>query len=440
MRVTSIALVAWRLPGFGGSTGATAAMVVPFWLAAGTSAQPGPWLALSLVAVLPRMAILARGESLAPSVQELAPAFGDGAMALLGAMLCGHAGLFALAWLSLLPLHAVRLGRGNPTAVWIGVAFIATLMGLATLPFFALASLIDPSHLDFFGAAAALVRAITLSRHFVGAQGAPNVTTGAVSGSGLAPLALANLNHELRTPLNAIIGFAGLMQALPAASASPARLRDYARMIEAGGTHMLAVLEASLGATAAVPGYTRAAAGTLDPCAAIKASLEIVGPAAAARGIAMTFQPPQLAVCARADQHALQQILINLISNAVKFSPAGATVGITVSRPRNSLIAIEVRDHGMGIEPDDFARLGQPLMRSRAAIEHKIEGSGLGLAICHQLAEAQGGQLILDSQPGAGTTARLLLPAAPIHVASRHSSVQPRSGTSTNALLTIAGP
>ena len=427
MSVASIALLARRVSGVYGSFGPVLVILLPFWLAAGLAARPGPWLILSFAAVLPRLALLARGTALPTPVRILVPAFGDVATALLGALLCGQLCLFAAAWLSLLPLHALQASAGQREKRWIGVAFLCGLMGLAAVQAGHPAGLIESSLLDVFGVSAALLTAAWMA---LGHTVATAMILPSKPSERADPLTLAALNHELRTPLNAIIGFAGLMQALPPASTDPTRYGEYARMIEASGEHVMAVLEAAIGAAATEAPLNVTETPALDIATSIRTSLDMLAPAAAERGITLQFAEPGRPILVRAGKRAAQQILVNLLSNAVKFSPSGATVDISLRRQANAQIEIGVHDRGIGIAADDLALVGTPYMRARDARLRGIEGTGLGLAICQQLARDQGGQVRLESALGNGTTARLTLPAATFR--------EPRSGTGLKTLFTFS--
>ncbi len=365
-------------------------VVAPLALAAPLSPHPGPWLMAAVASLLARLAIIARAQTLPTTLQWLLPAIADCATCLLIAVLSGHIGLGAAGWLALLALHGQQSGR-QPGLVVIGAA---TLIGLAATQLFAGPRLLEPGYVDGFGSAAALLQAIWLLR-----WPAP------VAGS----LPLAALSHELRTPLNAIIGFAGLMRSLPADAREPGRQRDYARIIETSGEHILAVLEDAIGGAATAQRWQHRAADGSDVAGTIRVALDMVAGSAAKRAVSLQFQAPVRPIETDADRRALLQILINLLTNAVKFSPRQSTVEIDLSQCGN-LIEIAVRDHGFGMDQADLARIGQPFARGSLARGRQIEGSGLGLAISHRLAEQLDGSLTLESALGAGTSARLRLP------------------------------
>ena len=257
---------------------------------------------------------------------------------------------------------------------------------------------------------------------------------------------LAVLNHELRTPLNAIMGFSGLLRSLSQQGACSCRCQDYARIIEAGGEHMLAVLEATIGAKAAP--QTAKTDATVDLDDAIAECLELLAPLAANRAVTLRYRQTARRIEAVGDRGALRQILINLIANAVKFSPAGSTVQVSIRRRPNGRLEIAVADQGVGIEAADLAMLGRPYRRGAQAMRQKIEGSGLGLAISRRLAEQHGGSLQLDSQAGHGTTARLELAEheprqflpRPLGPQARTGLRPHQSGTAINPMFAIGGP
>ncbi len=142
----------------------------------------------------------------------------------------------------------------------------------------------------------------------------------------------------------------------------------------------------------------------------VRTAIDMLATAAAERSIGLSLLAPNAPVVADVDRRALLQVLINLLTNAVKFSPRGAEVRIEIAT-REDGVEISVRDHGFGMGPNDLAHIGRPFARGGEAVRRHIEGSGLGLSISQRLAEEMHGGLTFDSVLGAGTTARLRLPS-----------------------------
>lgn len=239
-------------------------------------------------------------------------------------------------------------------------------------------------------------------------------------------LRLAKLSHELRTPLNAVVGFAGLLQLQSAGTLDRSRVAEYARIIETSGEHMRGLIEevevAGRGGMAACP---TDASSACDIGRLLETTRGMLAGQLQARGVRLvarlaTVLPP-LAV----SRQAAQQMLLNLVSNAAKFSLEGGEIRVTVRPSRDGMARISVRDRGIGIAASDLARLGQPFARGEEARRRRIDGSGLGLSIVRSLAEREGGRLQLASAPGQGTLAVLWLPLEKPHVQT-FDALEPR--------------
>jgi signal transduction histidine kinase len=222
---------------------------------------------------------------------------------------------------------------------------------------------------------------------------------------------LATTSHELRTPLNSIIGFSSMIAGMP--TLAPEKIREYSRIIEQSSLHLLHLIEELLDLSKIEAGRFDLRAEKVDVDALVRTALETTQ--GLARANALNFQaPPPCKIAVQADRHALLQILLNLLSNAVKYTPDGGRIEIAVARTQAGSLQISVRDSGPGIPADVLERVFQPFARLGAAVASTIPGTGLGLAISRGLAELHGGTLHLESKPGAGTTAILIMPAARI--------------------------
>jgi PAS domain S-box-containing protein len=219
---------------------------------------------------------------------------------------------------------------------------------------------------------------------------------------------LANMSHELRTPLNAIIGFADLMRG-EAFGPLQDRYRDYAACIAEAGESLLAMLCNILDVAKLETGRFGLAPQALDLGVAVADCIGLVHGAAGKSGIAIE-QNLQLHCCT-ADPQALKKILLNLLTNAVTFTPQGGQVRVETAREDNAAV-VRVCDTGCGMTPEQIARISVPFaeLSSRAALARGKSGAGLGLPLAKALAEAHGGALHIESSPSAGTTVTIRLP------------------------------
>jgi signal transduction histidine kinase len=223
---------------------------------------------------------------------------------------------------------------------------------------------------------------------------------------------LASMSHELRTPLNAILGFAGtLLMRLP--GPLTADQERQLSTIQRSARHLLAVINDILDMARIEAGRVEL---SLEPVSCQEVIGEVLGHLrlmAEEKGLALSTVAPEQSVIVRADRRALTQIMINLISNAIKFTDQGA-VTIDIA-DRESLegrqTVIRVVDTGIGIRDSDLPRLFQEFGRVSSADVHRREGTGLGLRLSQQLAGLLGGRIEVQSAHGAGSTFTLVLPA-----------------------------
>jgi signal transduction histidine kinase len=212
--------------------------------------------------------------------------------------------------------------------------------------------------------------------------------------------ALSRASHELRTPLQAILGF-GQLLALDSLSESQ---RHSVEQIIAGGRHLLTLIEDLLDLSR----VGELALAPADLTEEIAHAVALCRPLATERSLTVTLDLPEEPLRALADRRRLKQILLNLISNAIKYNRPGGTVTIRAIT-ENQDIRIEVIDTGRGISQSELGRLFVPFERLDAA-RLGIEGNGLGLAVSKTLAEAMGGTIQAASIPGEGTAFTLRLP------------------------------
>jgi cell cycle sensor histidine kinase DivJ len=217
---------------------------------------------------------------------------------------------------------------------------------------------------------------------------------------------LANASHELRTPLNAIIGFSDCMVGEMFGPLS-ARYREYAGDIKTSGQLLLGIVNDVLDLTQ-LNGVAEIAMQPLNAGEALAGAIRMLREFAKDDDIRVDFVDRSNGAEVLASEKLLCQILLNLGSNAVKFSPARSIVSVLLQR-RGEYLELIVRDNGVGIPADKIRYIGQPFYQVQQATSRK-PGSGLGVAIVKKLAERLGGEFALESTAGVGTRALVRLP------------------------------
>lgn len=218
---------------------------------------------------------------------------------------------------------------------------------------------------------------------------------------------LATMSHELRTPLNAIIGFSEMMTD-NSIVLTDARKVEYAKVINDFGRHLLSVVNGILDMSKMETGNFEIAPEPFLPTQAIGSCCDLLALKARDAGVELKKRIanlPEVVV----DRRALNQILINLISNAIKFTPRGGVVTVSASCD-GSKLAISVEDNGVGIGEDDLPRLGEAFFQARASYDRKHDGSGLGLSIVKGLVQLHGGDMDIRSRLSEGTRVTVRLP------------------------------
>ncbi|MCR9219651.1 MAG: PAS domain-containing sensor histidine kinase [Alphaproteobacteria bacterium] len=226
---------------------------------------------------------------------------------------------------------------------------------------------------------------------------------------------LANVSHELRTPLNSIIGFSDLMQSRVFGSLANDRYESYVADIHASASMLLQLIDDILDIAKHDAGRLSVRPEAVALGEALEQTVRLMAPRAAQGGVSLHLDAPDPPLSIQADPQRLRQILLNLIGNAVKFTEDGGRVRVTAAQEADRAV-ITVADTGIGVAPDDLARIFEPFERSESAVGRAMEGAGLGLPLARDLARAHGGDVTIESEPDRGTTARLVLPSAgPAH-------------------------
>jgi two-component system, cell cycle sensor histidine kinase PleC len=221
---------------------------------------------------------------------------------------------------------------------------------------------------------------------------------------------LANMSHELRTPLNAILGFSEIIAEECFGPVGNARYKDYAGDIHSSGAHLLSLINDLLDIAKIEAGRMEISPNPLDARRAFEIALKLVAAKAAEKGQALTIHIDPLAPPLYADERALKQILINLVSNAVKFTPQGGRINVDAGPARDGGFQITVKDNGPGIPRDRLDKIFTPFSQVDNRYDRQAGGTGLGLALVRGLAELHGGRAWLESESGAGTSAHVVLP------------------------------
>lgn len=221
---------------------------------------------------------------------------------------------------------------------------------------------------------------------------------------------LASMSHELRTPLNAVIGFSETM-VLEIFGPIGARYRDYAQDIHNSGAHLLSLINDVLDLSRLDAGQTELHEEEFDIGLLITESLRMVTGHAAKGRITLSVDIPPGLPLVRADRRRIKQVLINLVTNALKFTPANGRVRVQAALKESGGIAIVVRDSGIGIDPADIPKAFERFGQVDSSLARKYQGTGLGLPLSKQFVELHGGKLTLESTVNLGTTVTVSLPA-----------------------------
>jgi cell cycle sensor histidine kinase DivJ len=222
---------------------------------------------------------------------------------------------------------------------------------------------------------------------------------------------LANMSHELRTPLNAIIGFSEVMTREMFGPLGGMRYLEYSRLINESGSHLLGLINSILDMSKIEAGRFSIVPQSFDLEDIVNQALGFVSLQAERGGIALTQNIAPEARQVRADKRALLQILINLLSNGVKYTQPQGRISVTAEAVAGRL-TIAVSDTGVGIGDADLARLGQPFVQVESEYTRSKEGTGLGLALVRALTHLHGGTMTIASALGDGTCVRIVLPGA----------------------------
>jgi len=220
---------------------------------------------------------------------------------------------------------------------------------------------------------------------------------------------LATMSHELRTPLNAIIGFSDMLMKEQALGLDAGRRGEYAGLINGSGHHLLSVVNGVLDMSRIETGNFEITPEPFAPAQVVASCCGILALRAREAGVQLEKIAPDDLPDMVADKRALSQILLNLLSNAIRFTDRGGTVTLGV-RAEAAHIAFVVEDDGIGISDEDLARVGEPYFQAGNAYDRRHGGTGLGLSIVKGLVELHGGEIAIRSRLAEGTRVTVRLP------------------------------
>ena len=220
---------------------------------------------------------------------------------------------------------------------------------------------------------------------------------------------LATMSHELRTPLNAIIGFSEMLTKEKSLMIDADRRHEYAHLINDSGHHLLSVVNGILDMSKIESGNFEITPEPFAPKQVIDDCCELLGYKARESGIELLMRLPDNLPEIVADKRSLHQIMLNLMSNAVKFTKKGGRVIVSASAD-DSFVRVTVEDTGVGIDAEDLPRIGDPFFQARSSYDRHHDGTGLGLSIVKGLLALHAGDLQITSEVGKGTCVTIRLP------------------------------
>jgi signal transduction histidine kinase len=222
---------------------------------------------------------------------------------------------------------------------------------------------------------------------------------------------LANVSHELRTPLNSIIGFSEMIDNEAHGPIGNDRYRSYIRDINASGQHLLGVVNDILDISKIEVGEFELQEDEVDIAEIVEMSMRVVDERASRAGVILKSEIAPSLPSLRGDARRVRQILLNLLSNSVKFTASGGAVSVHAGRAADGGLTVSVIDTGIGIAPEDMEKAMMPFGQVDGRLNRKYEGTGLGLPLAKSLTELHDGRFTVRSAIGKGTTVTLDFPA-----------------------------
>ncbi|MGV8996981.1 MAG: sensor histidine kinase [Parvibaculaceae bacterium] len=228
---------------------------------------------------------------------------------------------------------------------------------------------------------------------------------------------LANMSHELRTPLNAVIGFSDIMLHQLFGPIENARYVDYAKDINSSGLHLLGIINDILDLAKIESGETTIENETqFSVLEVVEASFAMLRPLAARQNVTLRIDRPDRTTSLFAVERMVRQVLINILSNALKYTPAEGTVSVSFGHHAGGAFSITVTDSGIGMTPEEIKIAMTPFGQVSSKLSGTHVGTGLGLPLAKAMMDLHEGKLAVHSTPGAGTSVALIFPAARVTI------------------------
>jgi cell cycle sensor histidine kinase DivJ len=232
---------------------------------------------------------------------------------------------------------------------------------------------------------------------------------------------LATMSHELRTPLNAIIGFSEMIVREDDLMVDAARRQEYAQLINDSGQHLLSVVNGILDLSKMEAGSFEIALHPFQPREAILSCCNLMALKARENGLDLRLRLPEDLPEITADPRAFRQVVLNLVSNAIKFNERGGSVTVSC-RIEGGRLLLSVADTGIGIGGEDLKRIGEPFFQAGTTYQRRHEGTGLGLSIVKTLVDLHGGEISVSSKLNEGTVVAVALPLVAVSQTERAAS------------------
>src|SRR5258706_2884859 len=221
---------------------------------------------------------------------------------------------------------------------------------------------------------------------------------------------LANMSHELRTPLNAILGFSEIIARECLGPAGSPRYKEYAGDIHTSGSHLLSLINDLLDVAKIEAGRMEIEPQMIETARALDGALKFVGPKARERNQSLTITVEDAAAVLFADERALKQIVINLVTNSVKFTRNGGRIDVAARRNADGDFELTVTDNGAGVSKEKLDRIFKPFSRVDNRYDSENAGTGLGLSLVRGLAELHGGRAWMESELDKGSCVHVVFP------------------------------
>jgi signal transduction histidine kinase len=221
---------------------------------------------------------------------------------------------------------------------------------------------------------------------------------------------LATMSHELRTPLNAIIGFSEMMLREVLGQLGNEQYRSYVADIHASGTHLLQIINDILDLSKAESGKLELHEDVFDLHEMLRGVGQLTGARIGEAGLSTATRLPSDLPLLRADERKTKQVLLNLVTNAVKFTPAGGHIEVAGQYDAMTGLALTVSDTGIGIAGEDLDRVLEPFVQVDSSLSRQHQGTGLGLPLVKAIMELHGGSVAMRSEVGVGTKVTVTFP------------------------------